>query len=312
MRTVASALRRSGFAVMLACLSPLAMPHATAQASEIRYIVNKEAITSYDIQRRAAFLRLQNKRGNLQQIAAEEMIDQVVRNAEIKRLNIRISDDQVAGAYERFSRSNKMSPAQMDNILNQAGVTKAHFREFIRAQMGWSQVLGRNNRSGSGMTEQDAVRRMLQQGGAKPTAKEYMLQQVIFVLPPAERRAKLGQRKREAEALRQRFRSCETTREFAKGLIDVTVRDLGRVLEPELPPDWEKPVKGTSAGSATAVRETDRGVEFIGVCSTREVSDDRVAKMVFGAEQQGNDGDMDKTSKKLTDELRAKAQIVRR
>ncbi len=312
MKTVASALRRAGFAAMLACLSPLAMPHATAQASEIRYIVNKEAITSYDIQRRAAFLRLQNKRGNLQQIAAEEMIDQVVRNAEIKRLNIRISDDQVAGAYERFSRSNKMSPAQMDKILNQAGVTKAHFREFIRAQMGWSQVMGRSNRSGSGMTEQDAVRRMLQQGGAKPTAKEYMLQQVIFVLPPAERRAKLGQRKREAEALRQRFRSCETTREFAKGLIDVTVRDLGRVLEPELPPDWEKPVKATSTGSATSVRETERGVEFIGVCSTREVSDDRVAKMVFGAEQQGNDGDMEKTSKKLTDELRAKAQIVRR
>ncbi len=313
MRTVASALRRAGFAAMLACLSPLAMPHATAQASEIRYIVNKEAITTYDIQRRAAFLRLQNKRGNLQQIAAEEMIDQVVRNAEIKRLNIRISDDQVAGAYERFSRSNKMSPAQMDNILNQAGVTKAHFREFIRAQMGWAQVMARGGRSGGGgMTEQDAVRRMLEQGGAKPTAKEYMLQQVIFVLPAAERRAKLGQRKREAEALRQRFRSCETTRDFAKGLIDVTVRDLGRVLEPELPPDWEKPVKATSAGSATPVRETERGVEFIGVCSTREVSDDRVARMVFGSQQQSGDADMEKTSKKLTDELRAKAQIVKR
>src|SRR5690606_9391639 len=82
MRTVASALRRTGFAAMLACLSPLAMPPAaSAQASEIRYIVNKEAITSYDIQRRAAFLRLQNKRGNLQQMAAEEMIDQTVRNA---------------------------------------------------------------------------------------------------------------------------------------------------------------------------------------------------------------------------------------
>ena len=312
MKTVASALRRAGFAAMLACLSPLAMPHATAQASEIRYIVNKEAITSYDIQRRAAFLRLQNRRGNLQQMAAEEMIDQVVRNAEVKRLNIRISDDQVAGAYERFSRSNKMSPAQMDNVLNQAGVTKAHFREFIRAQMGWSQVMGRGNRSGGGMSEQDAVRRMLEQGGAKPTAKEYMLQQVIFVLPPAERRAKLGQRKREAEALRQRFRSCETTRDFAKGLIDVTVRDLGRVLEPELPPDWEKHVKATASGAATAVRETERGVEFIGVCSTREVSDDRVARMVFGQQQQDGDADAEKRSKKLTDELRAKAQIVRR
>lgn len=313
MRTVASALRRTGFAAMLACLSPLAMPPAaSAQASEIRYIVNKEAITSYDIQRRAAFLRLQNKRGNLQQMAAEEMIDQTVRNAEAKRLNINVSDEQVAGAYERFARSNKMSPAQMDQMLNQSGVTKAHFREFIRAQMRWSQVLSRANRNSGRMSEQDVVRRMLEQGGAKPTATEYMLQQVIFVVPTAERRAKLGARKREADALRQRFRSCDTTREFAKGLIDVTVRDLGRVLEPELPPDWEKEVKAAKVGGATVVRETERGVEFIGICSTREVSDDRVAQMVFGAEQQGKDDDMEGASKKLTDELRSKAQIVRR
>lgn len=310
MRTVASALRRTGFAAMMACLLPLAVPHAAAQASEIRYIVNKEAITSYDIQRRAAFLRLQNKRGNLQQLAAEEMIDQTVRNAEAKRLNVRISDDQVASAYERFARSNNMSPGQMDQVLNQAGITKAHFREFIRAQMSWGQVLSRKGRSGGKMSEQDVVHRMLQQGGQKPRATEYMLQQVIFVVPAAERRAKLGARKREAEALRQRFRGCDTTREFAKGLLDVTVRELGRVIEQELPSDWEKQVKATSAGQATAVRETDRGVEFIGVCSTREVSDDRVAQLVFGAEQRsGEDEDL---SKKLTEELRSKAQIVRR
>src|SRR5690606_38912535 len=137
--------------------------------------------------------------------------------------------EAVASAYERFARSNNMSPSQMDQVLNQAGVTKAHFREFIRTQMGWSQVLSQRQQSGR-VSEQDAVQRMLQQGGAKPTATEYMLQQVIFVVPDSERRAKLGARKREADALRQRFRSCDSTREFARGLLDVTVRDLGRVL----------------------------------------------------------------------------------
>ena len=311
MKTGASALRRAGFAAMLACLSPIMLPQVPAQASEIRYIVNKEAITSYDIQKRAAFLRLQNKRGNLQAMAAEEMIDQAVRLAEARRLNIRVADSQVNEAYERFTRTNKMSAAQMDKILNQSGVTTSHFRDFIRAQISWSQVLSRNSRAGTTMTEQDVVRRMLEQGGTKPTAREYLLQQVIFVVPASER-SKLGARKREAEALRQRFRNCDSTREFAKGLIDVTVRDLGRVLEPELPPDWEKQVKATSAGAATGVRETERGVEFIGVCSTREVSDDRVAQMVFGMEQQQSNSDTDKVSEKLTKELREKAQIVRR
>lgn len=308
MTSFGNILRRSALAVVLAAACvPLA--GAAVQASEIKYIVNNLPVTSYDIQRRAAFLRLQNRGGNLQEAAAEEMIDQAVRTAEIKRLRIDITDDQVAAAYERFAGSNNMNPTQMDQVMNQSGVTKAHFREFIRTQMGWSQVLSQRSRS-SAMTEQDVVQKMLQQGGDKPSATEYMLQQVIFVVPADERSAKLGARKREAEAMRQRFQGCESTREFAKGLLDVTVRDLGRIFEPELPPDWADQVKQTRAGSATSVRETERGVEFIGVCSAREVSDDRVAQMVFEAEggEEGEDGQ----SEKLTKELRDKAQIVRR
>ena len=106
-------------------------------------------------------------------------------------------------------------------------------------------------------------------------------------MPAAERAATLGKRKREAEAMRERFTSCETTRQFAKGLIDVTVRDLGRVLAPQLPPDWADKIKTTKPGTATNVRETERGVEFIGVCSSREVSDDRVAQMVFPERRRG-------------------------
>ena len=138
-----------------------------------------------------------------------------------------------------------------------------------------------------------------------------MLQQVIFVVPASERSATLAKRKREADAMRARFNGCGTTREFAKGLIDVTVRDLGRVLAPQLPSDWAEQVKATKVGGATPTRETERGVEFIGICSSREVSDDKAAQMMFQAEG-SNDKDADELSKKYVDELRKKATIVER
>lgn len=305
-RAIATAMLVAGLSV------PLAATVQPAQASQIRYVVNNEAVTSYDIQRRVAFMRLQQRRGNLEQLAADEMIDQVLRLAEMRRLNIRITDDQVSDSYMRFAQSNNLSRAQLDQILNQSGVTPAHFRDYIRAQMGWGQALQARDRANSSRSnEQDVVQRMLQQGGAKPSATEYMLQQVIFVVPAAERGARLGARKREAEAMRQRFRGCDSTREFARGLLDVTVRDLGRVLEPALPPDWERLIKSTSPGGATAVRETERGVEFIGICSAREVSDDRVAQMLFQAED-GGAGSMEELSKTYTAELRQRAQITRR
>jgi peptidyl-prolyl cis-trans isomerase SurA len=111
--------------------------------------------------------------------------------------------------------------------------------------------------------------------------------------------------------MRARFNGCENTRQFAKGLIDVTVRDLGRVLAPQLPPEWADQIKKIKTGTATGVRETERGVEFIGVCSSREVSDDKVAQMVFQAEGKSDD-QSDELGKKYIGELKAKARIVKR
>lgn len=302
----------SGIALLLALAAvPVAFDVRLANASEIKYIVNNVPITTYDIQRRASFFKLQRRAGGAKE-AADDMIDQALRASEIKRFGIKISDQQVDDAYGRFAAQNKLKPAQMDEILNQTGVTKAHFKDFIRSQMGWSQVLQAKYRSSGTLSEQDVVQRMLQKGGNKPKATEYMLQQVVFVVPAAERKSSLGKRKREAEAMRARFSGCDKTREFAKGLIDVTVRDLGRVLAPELPADWADAIKSTQTGSATGVRETDRGVEFIGICSSKEVSDDRVAQMVFQSEATKQGGEAEEFSKKYMDELRKKAKIVQR
>jgi peptidyl-prolyl cis-trans isomerase SurA len=282
-----------------------------AAATEIKLIVNRVPITTYDIQRRAAFMRLQNRKGNLNALAEDEMVDQALRLAEATRLKISIPEDQVADAYARFASSNKMTVEQLDGIMAQSGVTKSHFKDFIRSQMSWSQALNARARAEiGGMSEQDVVRRMMQQGGDKPTAVEYMLQQVIFVVPAAER-GNLARRKKEAESLRARYSGCENTRSFVKGLIDVTVRDLGRKFGPELPPEWAEQIKQTRVGGATPVRETERGIEFIGICSSREVSDDRVAKMVFQNEN-AETTEMDALGKKYLAELKEKANIVRR
>lgn len=198
-----------------------------AAASEIKYVVNNTAITSYDIQKRAAFLKLQHRPGASTKLAAQDMIEQALKSDEMAKRRINIPKAAVDASFAKFAARTRCRRSS-SGILDQAGVTASHFKEYIRVQMGWGQLVAARYRAESGgVTEQDAVRRMLDQGGAKPSATEYLLQQVIFVVPASDK-GKLGQRKREAEAMRARFTSCETTRQFAKGLIDVTVRDLPR------------------------------------------------------------------------------------
>lgn len=295
----------------LAVIGGFAATATQSQAAEVKYIVNKEPITSYDIQRRTAMLKLMQRRGNLRQIATDEMIEQVLRDQEARRLRISISNAQVDSAYERFAKSNRLTVRQMDGILGQAGVTKDHFKAFIRSQMAWGQAVSQRG-SAAGRNIDDAIRNMMKDG-VKPSTTEYVLQQVILVVPERERRAILGRRKKEAQSLRKQMTSCDTSRAVAATMLDVSIRDLGRVLEPELPPEWEKPVKAAQAGTATSSIETERGVEFLLICSTRQASDDRVAQLLYQQEQAAASGGQDDAlSQTYTAELRQRAQIITR
>ncbi|MEN0001755.1 MAG: SurA N-terminal domain-containing protein [Pseudomonadota bacterium] len=282
-----------------------------AHASEVRVIVNNEVVTSYDIARRVAFLRLQRRSGNLNSIAEEQLTEEALKRSAISRAGIRIPDRMVDSAFANFARNNNLSASQLTTVLNQAGVTTKHFKEFIRNQIGWGQtVAARERATGSNlMSEQDVVAKMLEQGGPKPTSTEYILQQVILVVPQNARNT-MGARVREANNLRARLQNCEQTRTLAQGLRDVAVRDLGRRLELELPGDWKDFVSGLQTGQTTRVRETPRGAEFILVCRARTVSDDRVAQLEFSTQalEDGEGG----TGADFLEELRENARIERR
>lgn len=287
---------------------PFGVPQA--HAAEIRVVVNDEVVTSYDVERRAAFLRLQRQSGNLNSKATDELIEEAVKRDAIRRAGIRIPDSMVDDAFNNFAGRNKLSTSQLTQILNQAGVTSAHFREFIRLQIGWGQTIRSRNRNSQGlMNEQDVVAKMLERGGDKPTSTEYLLQQVIFVVPENQR-GKLAARRTEANNMRARINSCEDSMQLATQVRDVTVRDLGRVLELELPERWSKDVKGLEAGQKTRIQDTERGVEFLIVCRARAVSDDRVAQLQFSTEALESDGG--DVGDQYLKELKATARIKRR
>ena len=87
------------------------------------------------------------------------------------------------------------------------------------------------------------------------------------------------------------------------------VRDLGRVLAPELPEEW-KPLIEKTSGTTTGPLVTQRGVELLAICNQRQVSDDFAAEVVFRAEDLGKqkNGENPNEEKYLAD-LRSKAQI---
>jgi peptidyl-prolyl cis-trans isomerase SurA len=282
---------------------------APAQAaSEIAAVVNSAPITSSDVARRTAFLRLQRQKADTK-TAREQLVEEALKRQEIARVKMSVSTDDVEQAFARFASSNKLSPQQLTQILSQAGVGADHFKEYIAVQMSWPRLVNARYGSRGRMSSEDLVKRMME-NKEKPVTTEYFLKQIIFVVPDSKRNAILGKRKAEAEASRSKFPGCEQAKQFAATMLDVSVRDLGRVLAPELPEDW-KPLVEKASGTTTGVRATERGIEYLAICNQRQVSDDFAAEVVFRAEDLGKQksGEANPNEKKYLDELRSKAQI---
>jgi peptidyl-prolyl cis-trans isomerase SurA len=310
-KTVTTMIAGAAFAILAAFATP--QTGSAFAASEVRVVVNGTAITSGDVAKRQAFLRLQHQKADAK-AAEEQLIEQTLKQQEISRVRMSVSTDDVNASFARFATGNKLTTDQMTQILDRAGVGVDHFKAFIAVQMSWPRLVNARYGSSNRMSNADLVARMME-NKQKPETTEYILQQMIFVVP-ASKKGIVGKRKSEAEASRSKYPGCDQAKVFAATMRDVSVRDLGRVLAPELPAEW-KPLVEQAKGNTTATRVTDRGVEYIAICSQRQVSDDQAAEMVFRQE------DLDKAkagknappenpnAQKYLDELRKKAQIMR-
>ncbi len=311
-------MKRALTAALVASMLAGSMLSATATvthaASSVAVIVNNVPITSGDVAKRVAFMRLQKQGGGAAE-ARKQLIDEVLKREEIARLRMSVSTSDVDGAVARFAAGNKLTVEQLSQILDRSGVTLDHFKQYVAVAMSWPRVVNLRYRGGSNggrLSNEELVKRMQENGGQKPVTTEYFLQQVIFVVPAAKRNAIMGKRQAEANASRAKFPGCEQAKVFAATMRDVSIRNLGRMMIQEIPDDWKSLVEKAGDGNTTGTRVTEKGVEYLAICKKRQVNDDLAAEVVFRAEDLGKkqDSGEDPNSKKYMDELRTKAQII--
>ncbi len=92
----------------------------------------------------------------------------MLKRIEMKSRGINISDKEVDDAYAGFASRNKMTLAQLNQVMNQSGVTPEHFKKYIMVQMGWGRLVSARFRATGMVSEQEAVQRMLKNGGRSP------------------------------------------------------------------------------------------------------------------------------------------------
>ena len=294
-------------AVLAAGLLVLAEP--ASAASRIKALVNNVPVTSNDVKRRAAFLKLRRLKGNLRKKALEELIEEQVKMQEARRLRVVVGDKEVEQAFRNFAKGNKIPLDAFNRILRQSGATPRAFKAYIRAQMSWQRVVmaryGHEARTKLRPASFTDSLRIASKNGVDTT--RYTLQQIVFVVPKARGAAARKARVKEAKRFANFYPGCGKAKGFAKGLRDVAVIDKGRMLETQLPEKWKKDVAATGTGRTTRPKVTEKGVELIAVCDRKAARDidTGLSEDVFRKKAPELD-------KRYYAELRKKAKIVRR
>ena len=170
-----------GLAIILA---GVAQP-AQAQSFSPAIKVNDQVITQYELDQRVRMLRLFRTPGDIQEQAAEQLIEDRLRMQAANELGISPSPEQIAAGMGEFASRANLTAVQFLTALNQGGVSPEAFRDFVRAGVAWREVVGAKFGPRVQISEQE-IDRAISTGGASGATVQVLISEIFLPLKPGE------------------------------------------------------------------------------------------------------------------------------
>jgi peptidyl-prolyl cis-trans isomerase SurA len=256
-------------AVMLVAL-PVSAP-----AQHVHILVNGDPITAFDIEQRTKLIQLTAGKPPTRNEVVEELIEEKLKLQLLKRYAIDGMDAEVDQAYANMARRARLTAQGLNDTLEKHGIKPGTLKSRLRAEITWQQVIRGRFQSSFQFNEKDVLAKL---GPANPEtpagAFDYTLRPILFVVPRGSPEGLAEVRRKEAEALRARFTSCDEGVRIARSLRDVAVRGLTTRSSADLQPALREILEKTEIGRLTPPELTAQGVEVHALCRKEPSSSD--------------------------------------
>ncbi|HVZ29231.1 MAG TPA: peptidylprolyl isomerase [Asticcacaulis sp.] len=111
--------------------------------------VNDDMITSYDLKQRMLLLIVtsgvdvnQNNYQAFQQQALNNLIDERLKQQELKHWKVTVSDKEIDAEIDRMAQQSNLTAPQLLGELKKVGIEPQTLRSQIAADMGWNELVG--------------------------------------------------------------------------------------------------------------------------------------------------------------------------
>ena len=278
-----------------------------AQAQVVA-IVGGEPITEVDIQQRTRLIELSTQKKPSRQEALDDLIDDKLKVQLSKRYIAEVPKRDIETAFSNMARRAGMTPQQFAKSTSSQGVSPEALKTRIHADFVWSQIVRGKFQGSLQVGDKEVEVKMQGTTSQDPVVNyEYKLRPVLFLVPRGAAPTAFEARKKDADALRARFQSCEEGLRSAMALPDVAVRETITRQAADLGEAQRKVLNDTPVGRLTPSDITPQGVEVFAVCSKNVAKGDTPAKRKVRDEMYNER--YQAASKKFLKELRSQALI---
>lgn len=143
-----------------------------------RLYVNDTVISNYEVSQRILFLQLLRAPGDPEEEAIKALIEDKLRNAEAKRLDMTLTAETVLAGMTEFASRANLTAEQFIEALGQAGVSAETFRDFVSAGLIWRDVV-RAKFAGKVMISEAEIDRAIARSKQATTASMLLSEVVI-------------------------------------------------------------------------------------------------------------------------------------
>jgi len=256
----------------------IAKAESTEIVDRIVAVVNDDIITLFELNRlfepyaekvRALGYQIDKERKMLFKVREDvlsRLIDQKIKDQEIKRFNITISEKEIDQTIERIKEANFYTDEDLRAALANDGLTMEEYREQIKEQILRTKLVNLKIKSKIVITEDDIKSYYENHQDKYGGKKKYQLRNIIMKVSPfADEKEKL-EIKTKMDAILDKLnegQSFETlAMTYSESSLAVEGGDLGLFGLDELSLQLQDTIKEMKTGEFTPVLDTDHGYQI--------------------------------------------------
>ncbi len=232
----------------------------------IAAVVNEDVISAYDLAQRVRMVMVTSSlpdtaesRRRLTPQVLRNMIDEHLQAQEARRLNIRVTDEEVDAMMARLNRQNDLAPGELEALLERANVDVNSLRSKLRAENAWNKVIRQRLQRQVFIGDEEVEEELARLRAVRNLPRHRIAEIFLSVdTPDAENEVRdLAQRL--LQQIQNGARFSALAREFSQSTSAAVGGDLGWVTKGQLAPELDSLLDGMTQNQVVGPVKTLSG-----------------------------------------------------